>query len=101
LFLAGLIISSYSLKLSGDVLFNVCGKMIFQPALMALLVFVLTVRDPLGREGILMCAIPASAVAPILAAHYRVYETESASTVVLDSLLMVVTFTIVTLMTGA
>jgi malonate transporter and related proteins len=100
LFLAGLIIASYSIKINRDVLLNICGKMILQPALMALLVFLLAIPNPLGREGILMCAIPASAVAPILAARYQVYEVESASTVVLDSLLMVVTFTIIVLITG-
>jgi len=101
LFLAGLIISSYRIEFSGDVALNIVGKMILQPALMALLVFLFVIPSPLGREGILMCAIPASAVGPILASHYQVYETESASTVVLDSLLMVVTFTLVTLATRA
>jgi len=101
LFLAGLIISSYSIKINPDVLFNIFGKMILQPALMALLVFIFAIPNPLGREGVLMCAIPASAVGPILAAHYKVYEMESASTVVLDSLLMVVTFTVIVLLIGA
>jgi malonate transporter and related proteins len=101
LFLAGLIISSFSIALNRDVLFNIFGKLVMQPALMALLVFLFAIPNPLGREGVLMCAIPASAVAPILAAHYQVYETESASTVLLDSLLMAVTFTIVVLITGA
>jgi malonate transporter and related proteins len=99
LFLAGLITASYSIRISGDVLLNVIGKMILQPALMGLLLVLFAIPDPLGREGILMCAIPASAVGPILAAHYRVYEIESASTVVLDSLLMVGTFTIAVLLT--
>lgn len=100
LFLAGIIVASYSIKINSDVSLNVFGKMILQPALMALLVFLLAIPNPLGREGILMCALPASAVAPILAARYQVYEVESASTVVLDSLLMVVTFTIVVFATG-
>jgi hypothetical protein len=60
----------------------------------------LAIPDPLAREGILMCAIPASTLAPILAARYRVYETESASTVVADSLIMVVTFTLAVMLTG-
>jgi len=100
LFLAGLIIASYSIKLGRDVILNVFGKMILQPALMMLLVYLLAIPDPLGREGVLMCAIPASAVGPILAARYRVYEIEAASTVVLDSLLMVATFTAAVVLTG-
>jgi predicted permease len=100
LFLAGLIIASYSVKVNGEVIANILGKMLVQPALMFLLVLWLAIPNPLGREGILMCAIPASAVAPILAARYHVYESESASTVVLDSLLMLVTFTAVVFLTG-
>jgi malonate transporter and related proteins len=101
LFLAGLIISSYSIKINTDILLNISGKMILQPALMALLALLFVIPNPLGREGILMCAIPASAVAPILAAQYQVFETESASTVVLDSVLIVVTFTIIIPLIGA
>jgi malonate transporter and related proteins len=101
LFLAGLIISSYSIKLNVDVAFNIVGKMVLQPALMAFLVWLLAIPNPLGREAILICAIPASAVAPMLAARYQVYETEASSTVVLDSLLMIVTYTTIVLLTGA
>jgi predicted permease len=101
LFLGGLIISSYSITTNRDILFNMVGKMFLQPALMALLIYLFGISNPLAREGVLMCAIPPSAVAPILAAHYQVYETESASTVMLDSLLMIVTFTIAVLLTGA
>jgi malonate transporter len=100
LFLAGLIIASYSVKINTEILANVFGKMILQPALMVALVALFAIPNPLGREGILMCAIPASAVAPILAARYKVYETESASTVVLDSLLMLVTFTLAVVLIG-
>jgi predicted permease len=101
LFLAGLITASYKVRINGDVLLNVVGKMVVQPALMALLVVLFGIPDPLGREGVLMCAIPASAVGPILAAHYRVYEKEAASTVVVDSLLMIVTFTLMVALIGA
>lgn len=100
LFLAGLIIASYSVKINAEIIGNVFAKMVLQPALMALMVVLFAIPNPLGREGILMTAIPASAVAPILAARYKVYETESASTVVLDSLIMLVTFTLAVYLTG-
>lgn len=100
LFLAGLIIASYTVKINREIVFNIVGKMLVQPALMAVLVMLFAIHNPLGREGILLCAIPASAVAPIFAARYKVYESESASTVVVDSLLMLVTFTIAVYLTG-
>lgn len=100
LFLAGLIIAAYSIRVDREVIENVVGKMLFQPALMALLVYLFGIGNPLGREGILMCAIPASPLAPILAARYKVYEREAASTVVVDSFVMLVTFTLIVLATG-
>ena len=46
--------------------------------------------QPLAREAILMCAIPTSAFATLLAPRYGVYETEAASTLVLTTIAMIV-----------
>lgn len=100
LFLAGLIIATYSIKFSPEIIGNVLGKMVLQPVLMFALVALLGLKDPLAREGILICAMPATAVVPILAARYRVYETQSASSVLIDSVVMVLTFTLAVILTG-
>ena len=52
-------------------------------------VWLFAVNEPLSRELILMCAIPSSAFAVLLAPRYKVYETESASTLVLTSFAMI------------
>jgi predicted permease len=101
LFLAGLIIASYRIRISPEILGNVLVKMIGQPALMALFVVVLGIRNPLGQEAIVLCAIPASVVAPLLGARYHVYETEAASTLVLTTLVMIVTLPLTIVLIGA
>ena len=94
IFLAGLIIAAYRIKLNGEVIANALVKMIAQPLLMALLVTVLGVANPLAREGILVCAIPTAVFAPLLAPRYRLYEVESSSTLVATALLIIVTLPI-------
>lgn len=101
IFVAGLIIAAYDIKLNVEVISNVIGKMIVQPLFMVLLVALLGVANPLAREAILIGAIPSAVFAPLLAPRYRVYESESASTLVLTTLMMIVTFPIIIALIGA
>ncbi len=89
LFAAGLIIAAYKIRVNLEIIGNVVAKMIAQPFFMLLLVLVLSVSQPLAREAILMCTIPTSAFATLLAPRYGVYETESASTLVLTAVAMI------------
>jgi predicted permease len=100
LFAAGLIIAAYKVTVSREVLGNVAAKMIAQPLFAALLVILFSVREPLAREVILMCAIPSSAFAVLLAPRYGAYETEAASTLVLTSFAMVAILPIAIIITG-
>jgi malonate transporter len=90
LFAAGLIIAAYRVAFTAEIVSNVATKMIAQPVFAAFLVVMLGVSNPLSRELILMCAIPSSAFAVLLAPRYSAYETEAASTLVLTSFAMVV-----------
>jgi len=74
--------------------------MVAQPLFAVLLVALLGVTDPLSRELILMCAIPSSAFAVLLAPRYGAYETESASTLVLTSFAMVAIMPLAIMLTG-
>jgi predicted permease len=89
------------LKINFEVVGNALVKMIGQPALMALLAANIGVANPLWREGVLICAIPTAVFAPLIAPHYKVYEAEAASTLVLTALLMIVTLPLAILLTGA
>ena len=55
-----------------------------------------------GKRATLGCRGGLSRVfAPLIAPHYKVYEAESASTLVLTALLMIVTLPLTILLTGA
>ncbi len=94
IFLGGLIIAAYDIKLSAEIITNTLIKMIAQPLLMAVLVMALGITDPLRSEGIVVCAIPTAVFAPLLAPRYRIYEVESSSTLVATAVLMIVTLPI-------
>lgn len=100
IFLAGLIIAAYKIRLNFDVVGNVLLKMIVQPVLMTFLVSTMAVANPLGREAILICAIPTAIFAPLLAPRYHVHECESASTLVLTTVTMIVTLPVAIILTG-
>ena len=91
IFLAGLIIAAYEVKLSAEIIMNTLIKMVAQPLLMAALVMTLGISNPLRSEGIVVCAIPTAVFAPLLAPRYRIYEVESSSTLVTAAVLMIVT----------
>ena len=94
IFLAGLIIAAYEIRLNGEVIANALVKMVAQPLLMVLLVAALKVGSPLAGEGIVICAIPTAVFAPLLAPRYRIYEVESSSTLMATALLMIITLPI-------
>jgi predicted permease len=100
IFLAGLIIAAYEIKLNREVIGNALVKMIAQPLLMAVLVSALGVANPLAREGIVICAIPTAVLATMLAPRYRLYEIESSSTLVASALFMIVTLPVAIFLTG-
>ena len=50
IFLAGLIIAAYEIKLSAEIIMNTLIKMVAQPLLMAVLVMALGIANPLRSE---------------------------------------------------
>ena len=90
LFVAGLILAAYRVKLTPEIFGNVSVKMIVQPLLMTLLVTALAIAKPVGTEAILICAVSTAVMCPMLAVRYKVYEAEAASTFLLTTLAMVI-----------
>lgn len=90
LFVAGLILAAYRIKLTPEILGNVSVKMIVQPVLMALLVAAFAIGKPVGSEAILICSISTAVICPMLAVRYKMYEAEAASTFLLTTLAMIV-----------
>jgi hypothetical protein len=100
-FVAGLIIAAYHVKLTVEIAANTLVKMIMQPVLMALLVMAFGIGKPLASEAILICALPTAVIPVMLALRYKVYEAEAASTLLLSTLTMIVVVPIVIALTGA
>ncbi|HTV91536.1 MAG TPA: AEC family transporter [Verrucomicrobiae bacterium] len=99
LFVAGLILAAYRVKLSPEILGNVVVKMVVQPGLMALLVVAFAIAKPVGSEAILICAISTAVICPMLAVRYKVYEAQAASTFLLTTVSMIVVVPIVIALT--
>jgi hypothetical protein len=99
-FVAGLIIAAYHVKMTVEIAGNTLVKMIVQPAVMALLVIAFGISKPLGSEAILICALPTAVVPVMLALRYKVYEAEAASTLLLTTIAMIVVVPIVIALTS-
>jgi predicted permease len=100
-FVAGLIIAAYHVKVTVETAANTLVKMIVQPALMALLVTAFGIGKPLRSESILICALPTAVIPVMLALRYKVYEAEAASTLLLTTLAMIAAVPIAIALTGA
>jgi malonate transporter and related proteins len=93
-FFSGLTIAAHKLKLNRIVITNSITKAILQPLLMAALVIGFGISNPDAQEGILICAICSTLVGPILASRYRLYEADTAATLLLSAMMMIVTLPI-------
>jgi malonate transporter and related proteins len=100
LFVAGIILATYQLRMTPETLGNVTVKMFVQPVLMAGLVMAFAIAKPLGSEATLICAISTAVMCPMLAMRYKVYEAEAASTFLLTTVAMIVTIPIAIALTG-
>jgi malonate transporter and related proteins len=99
LFVAGIILAAYQIKVTPEILGNVLTKMVVQPGIMALMVLALAIAKPVSSEAILICAISTAVIFPMLAVRYKVYEAEAASTFLLATVSMIVTVPVVIALT--
>jgi len=100
LFASGLVIAAYKLEVTREVIGNVLAKMAAQPLAVALFAILLGVSDPLKREAILVAALPTAVFPTLLAPRYGIYISESASTLVLTTLTMIVALPLAIFLTG-
>jgi malonate transporter and related proteins len=90
LFVGGLLLAAYSLKLNGTVTVNTILKSLIQPALLFALAAILRMPKALLNEGVVAVALPSAVIVPMLAARYKTYEAEAGSTLLLTTVLMMV-----------
>ena len=90
LFVSGLMLAAYSVKLNAVVAVNAALKSLVLPLLMLVLVVLLRLPGQLVREAVVATALPSAVIAPMLATQYRTYQAEASSSMVLTIVLMMV-----------
>ena len=100
IFASGLTMAAYKLKLNQEVITNSLIKIVVQPLVVAVLVLWLGVPHPNAQEAILIGVLPTSSVGVVLASRYHLYEAESASTLLLTSVMVIVSLPIAIALTS-
>jgi len=95
LFAAGLILSRYRLHIGTLPVMLALLKNLAQPALMAGLALLFGITAVARSESVILTAMPASVVAPMFAVRYRSYEAESASTLIVGTVLSIPTLVLI------
>lgn len=87
LFLIGLIIYFQPCKINREVIFTTGCKLILQPALALLAIYLLHIHGTLAYMLILFSCIPTGVTTIVLSARYKTYQSNASATVVLSTLL--------------
>ena len=95
LFAAGLILSRYRLHIGPQPVMLALLKNLAQPALMVGLTLLFGITGVARSESVILTAMPASVVAPMFAVRYRSYESESASTLIVGTVLSIPTLVLI------
>jgi len=88
----GLIMSSESLKMSGEIWTNVGLKLLLHPALMIAAILALGVHGLTAQQMILLAALPSATIPAMFANEARAYQSEAATTILVTTILSIVTF---------
>jgi len=91
----GLIMSSVKLKLSGEIWTNVGLKLVLHPALMFAAILLLSIKGIYAQQMILLCALPSATMTAMFANDAGVYQSEAATSVLVDTALSIFTFSVV------
>jgi malonate transporter len=91
IFVAGLTLAAYRIKISRIIIFNVLLKSLIQPTLMIGIIAILGVKGIFASEAIILCVLPSAVLPVLLATRYQIYESEASSTLILTSIAIIVT----------
>jgi malonate transporter and related proteins len=87
LFLTGLILSAQPFRLNGNVTSGTLLKNLAQPLLAATLVLAFAPQPLIGREAIILCAVPSGFFGILFGLRYGVVSEEAGSTLIASWLL--------------
>ncbi len=94
-FTVGLTLAAHAFHLSKAVLLSTLGRITVQTAVLFALLHLLHVQSAFAREALVCCSFPLATIVVLLAAKYKTMEAESASALLLSTLLLVVTVPII------
>jgi malonate transporter and related proteins len=90
-FAVGLVLSAHPVLLTGGIFLGSFARVSVQSALFFALLRVLHVVSPFASDSLLCCSFPLSNVVVLFAARYKTAEAESASMLLISTLLLAVT----------
>ena len=94
LFLTGVILSAYPLRMSAGVTCGVLLKNVVQPAIAFGLILLFRQHGEIAREAFLLAAVPAGFFGTVFGARYGVSSRDASSTLVLSTVASIVTLPI-------
>jgi malonate transporter len=100
LFLTGLILSYQPFKLNLNVATGTIFKNLLHPLMAAALVMTLAVSPMIGRQAIILCAVPSGFFGILFGLRYGVTSEDAGSTLIASTLLSVLTLPAAILMTA-
>lgn len=100
LFASGLILARYRLVLGVEPVTLALLKDVVQPAAMVAIAIAFGISGDARSESVILTAMPASVVGPMLAVRYGVYESESASALIIGTVISAFTLIVVITLIG-
>jgi malonate transporter len=90
-FTVGLTLAAHSFHLSKAVILGTLGRITVQTAVLFALIHLLHIQSPFAREALVCCSFPLATAVVLFASKYKAMEAETASTLLLSTLSLVVT----------
>ena len=100
LFALGLMMVKFKFTLSKDSVINIIVKLLIQPLIAVLFIFLFHVRGMFAQEIIILTAMPSAIIVSMFAEKYNVYKEETVSTIIGSSILSIVTLVVFTVIAG-
>jgi predicted permease len=94
-FAVGLVLAAHAFQFSRVVFLGTLGRLIVQNVVLLVLLRLLYVSSPFGREALICCSFPVATVVVLFAARYKSSESETASMLFLSTLSLAVTVPII------
>ena len=94
-FAVGLVLAAHAFRFSSTVILGTLGRLAVQNTVLLVILRLLDISSPFGREALICCSFPLATVVVLFAARYRSSESETASMLLLSTLSLAITVPII------